>query len=87
MLPEEQVWSRTRFFARMRASPAHPSTKPAPSDIITMNTLAHKVILITGASSGIGEAGARLLAQRGAREVFKGFSSEFSVSLWFNCGF
>lgn len=34
-----------------------------------METLEHKVVLITGASSGIGEATARLLAHHGARLV------------------
>lgn len=34
-----------------------------------MNTIANKVVVITGASSGLGEATARLLAERGAKLV------------------
>lgn len=34
-----------------------------------MNTISNKVVVITGASSGLGEATARLLAQRGAKLV------------------
>ncbi len=34
-----------------------------------MNGITGKVVLITGASSGIGEAAAKLLAQRGAKIV------------------
>ncbi len=34
-----------------------------------MNTIANKVVVITGASSGLGEATARLLAERGANLV------------------
>ncbi len=34
-----------------------------------MSTIKEKVIMITGASSGIGEATARLLAQEGAHVV------------------
>jgi NADP-dependent 3-hydroxy acid dehydrogenase YdfG len=35
-----------------------------------MDTVSGKVVVITGASSGIGEATGRLLASRGARVVF-----------------
>jgi NADP-dependent 3-hydroxy acid dehydrogenase YdfG len=34
-----------------------------------MSTIEGKVVAITGASSGIGEAAARLLAERGAKVV------------------
>ncbi|HEU5080833.1 MAG TPA: SDR family oxidoreductase [Opitutaceae bacterium] len=46
-----------------------------------MTNLANKVVLITGASSGIGEATARLLAQRGARVVIGARRTERLVKL------
>jgi NADP-dependent 3-hydroxy acid dehydrogenase YdfG len=41
-----------------------------------MSTIEGKVVAITGASSGIGEAAARLLAQRGAKVVVGARRSE-----------
>ena len=41
-----------------------------------MNNIENKVIVITGASSGLGEATARLLAKKGAKVVL-GVSTEF----------
>jgi NADP-dependent 3-hydroxy acid dehydrogenase YdfG len=41
-----------------------------------MSTIEEKVVAITGASSGIGEAAARLLAERGAKVVIGARRSE-----------
>ena len=41
-----------------------------------MSTIEGKVVAITGASSGIGEAAARLLAERGAKVVIGARRSE-----------
>jgi NADP-dependent 3-hydroxy acid dehydrogenase YdfG len=41
-----------------------------------MSTIEGKVVAITGASSGIGEAAARLLAERGAKVVVGARRSE-----------
>jgi NADP-dependent 3-hydroxy acid dehydrogenase YdfG len=46
-----------------------------------MSNIAGKVVVITGASSGIGEATARLLAQSGARVVLGGRRTEKLESL------
>jgi NADP-dependent 3-hydroxy acid dehydrogenase YdfG len=44
-------------------------TQPGASSVPTSQSLAGKVVAITGASSGIGEATARLLARQGAHVV------------------
>jgi NADP-dependent 3-hydroxy acid dehydrogenase YdfG len=47
-----------------------------------MSTIEGKVVAITGASSGIGEAAARLLAERGAKVVVGARRSERLESSW-----
>ena len=44
-----------------------------------MSNISKKVILITGASSGIGEATARLLASKGAHVVLGARRTELSL--------
>jgi NAD(P)-dependent dehydrogenase (short-subunit alcohol dehydrogenase family) len=47
-----------------------------------MSTIEEKVVAITGASSGIGEAAARLLAERGAKVVIGRAAASGSKSSW-----
>src|SRR6187399_1623670 len=50
-------------------SPRRPAARRHPKRRETMSYIKGKVIAITGASSGIGEAAAKLLAERGAKVV------------------
>src|SRR5688572_24501145 len=50
-------------------SPRRPAARRRPKRRETMSDIKGKVIVITGASSGIGEAAASLLAERGAKVV------------------
>jgi shikimate 5-dehydrogenase len=54
---------RTRYFSLQRSGP------PASRENAMNSTVEGKVIVITGASSGLGEAAARLLASQGAKLV------------------
>ncbi|GAB4386760.1 MAG: hypothetical protein Kow00121_53990 [Elainellaceae cyanobacterium] len=57
------------------ASPSQTTAQTAPSETAIANSngkFQNKVVLITGATSGIGEATARAFAQEGAKVFFCG---------------